>query len=122
MKINKKLLLKNSTLIIIAFGVIIVAAIVVLSGGLANFNLAKIFKSHPSSQEIAQKTIIYINEQLLKGKSTASLMRVKEESGLIKLQIKLGNEELHSYVTNDGKLFLPQAYNLDDKVSVSASK
>jgi len=56
---------------------------------------------HPS-QQVAQKTIEYINTNLLQGQ-TATLVSVKETSGVYEFQLKLGAQEYTSYVTKDGK-------------------
>ncbi|MBU2540090.1 hypothetical protein KJ786_02940 [Patescibacteria group bacterium] len=115
LKPSKKLLSQNFMLPAIAVaGIIITVAIVGFSGGLINFKFLGITE-HSSSQEIAQKTITYINEKILKGQSTAVLIDAIKEDGFIKVRFKIGTNETIGYTTIDGKLFFPQAYNLDEK-------
>lgn len=106
-KINKEFLFSKDFIIpTVTVGIIVMCAVV----GFSVSNNGK----HFSSQKIAQEIITYINEKLLNRQSTAVLLGAEKENGLIKLQIKLGNNELNSYATTDGKLFFPQAYNLND--------
>ncbi|GAH99530.1 unnamed protein product [marine sediment metagenome] len=66
-----------------------------------------------SSQEIAEKAINYINENILAEGSTASLLDVTEEGDIYKIQLKVGEREYESYATKDGKLLFPEGYNLE---------
>jgi len=56
-------------------------------------------------QKAGEKAIKYINEGLLKGAATASLMNTSEEDGVYKLHFKIAEKEYDSYVTKDGKVF-----------------
>lgn len=56
---------------------------------------------------VANKTIEYINKNLLVGQ-TASLVSVTEQSGLIKIKIDISGTSYDSYITNDGKLLFVQ--------------
>lgn len=71
----------------------------------------------PSVSEVAEKTVNYINQNLLRGQATVSLVDAVEENGLYKIKFKLGENEISSYTTRDGKLFFPEAINLDEKVA-----
>lgn len=121
LKPGKKLLSKNFIFPAIAVvGIITTAAIIIFSGqGISIRAFFSIKNSSP--QRIGEKIVSYLNEQLLKGQSTASLVSAGKENGLIKLRIKIGNNELNSYATNDGKLFFPQAYNLEEKTTAGSA-
>lgn len=99
------------------FVLVAVAIIVILIGGYLAFgegDLSKVlsFKKGLSNDEIAQKSIDYLNNDILKGQSTATLVSVAEESGLVKIKIKVGANEFDSYATRDGNLLFPQAFNM----------
>ena len=68
-----------------------------------------------SSDEISEKVINFINENVLQGQATASLIEISEESDLYKIKIKIGEEEFDSYVTTDGKLLFPQVIDMEEK-------
>lgn len=87
--------------VIFLMGLVIGGAIVFKNPGLIEK------KEALSSEEAAQKAIDYINEQILGGQQTASLIEIKEESGLYKLRLKIDNQEFGSYVTKDAKLLFP---------------
>lgn len=60
-----------------------------------------------SSQQVGEKVINFINENQLSA-TPASLVSVSEESGLVKVKIKIGDQEFESYATKDGKILFPQ--------------
>lgn len=64
-----------------------------------------------SSQEAGEMVINYIND-ILKGRATASLVEAVEENGLYKIKFSIGEEEIESYITLDGKLFFPEGIDL----------
>ena len=102
--------------IISVASIIIVFLIIGFSGGLSN--LGNLFQNS-AYKNVGQKAIDYINQKLLNGTETASLINVQEESGLLKLQIKINNNEIVTYATEDGKLFFPQAYDLTKKIVIN---
>jgi len=75
-----------------------------------------------SVEEVSKKAIDYINNDLLKGTATASLLGATEESGLAKLRIKIENDEFDGYVTLDGKLFFPQTFKLDEATNQGSTE
>lgn len=102
---------KDSFLVGLAVLAVIATAVLVIGrthpGGVsAWFNLPG------SDQAIAQKAIDYLNASVLQGQ-TATLGKVSEESGLIKMQVTIGASSYDSYVTKDGRLFFPEAFNLN---------
>lgn len=68
----------------------------------------------PSDKAIAQKSLDYINKNLLQGQSTATLGAVSREEGLIKFQVSVSGQTFDSYATKDGKLFFPTSFKLNE--------
>jgi len=107
---NLNFLNKNTALLAIAVvGIIVIGVLVFANNSGGNFSFFGIFGS--SSEKIAQKAVDYINNNGLSS-TPASLVSFSEESGLIKIKIKIGPNEFDSYVTKDGKLLFPQVINM----------
>ncbi len=60
------------------------------------------------AKQVADKTITFINENLLAQGTTASLVSILEENGIYKLTVKVGDQEPEVYVTKNGKLLFVQ--------------
>lgn len=71
-----------------------------------------------SSDEAKVKSESFINDFLMPSGSKASVSEVTEEYGLYKMIIDIGSESpVESYVTKDGRLFFPQAIDMDEMLS-----
>ncbi len=70
--------------------------------------------SRSSQDETTANTLEFINKNLLGGRTTAQLKEVKEESGLYLLKLQVSGQEFESYVTKDGKIFLPQVIKVEE--------
>ena len=99
---NLRTMDRNTWLKVIA-GVCVVVMVVVVAMTLM-----------PSGSSVAQKSVDYINANLLQGQGTATLENVSSEGGVIKFTIKIGTQTYDSYATKDGKLFFPQAFKLNE--------
>ena len=66
-----------------------------------------------SPQQAAEKAINYINQNLVQGGATASLINVIEENGIYKFRLKIGENEYDSYVTKNGKLLFIEGIDLE---------
>ncbi|KKP31515.1 MAG: hypothetical protein A2312_02020 [Candidatus Staskawiczbacteria bacterium RIFOXYB2_FULL_32_9] len=112
MKLGKIKIDQNFILIAVAVVVIAIGGFLVFGGDsfaeIFDFKMGKTL----SKEEIAKKSIEYLNNVVLKGQSTATFSDVSEESGLVKIKLKVGANEFDSYATKDGKLLFPQAFNL----------
>lgn len=75
-----------------------------------------------SSQEAAEKAIAYINQNMLRGEISASLVDVKEESGMYKVHFKIQEQEQDAYVSKDGKFLFPQAIDLEKTSQVAGEQ
>ncbi len=71
-----------------------------------------------SENEASEKTLSFINKNLLQGQAVAELKQVKEERGLYTMTLDIDGEEIDSYVTKDGSLLFPQAIDLDNTPSI----
>jgi hypothetical protein len=103
---------KNAALFGVALLAIVVVGALMSSNSSSGFSLGNLFG--PSNDQVAKKTIDYINSSGL-SQNPASLVSVSEESGLVKLKIKIGSNEFDSYVTKDGKFLFPQAFDMTQK-------
>jgi hypothetical protein len=110
--ITKILSGKSKNLIPIA---ILVAAIII-GGAIIYINpsFLRVGRSgNLTAQQAGEKAVKYINENILKGAATASLLNTSEESGVYKLHFKIGEQEYDSYVTRDGKVFFVEGINTE---------
>lgn len=104
---------KNIILILIAVAGIAVTGFLIFGSGTSG-KISFKFGGGLSYEDIAKKAVDYINKNLLNGQ-TASLAGFSEESGIIKLIVKIDDGEYDSYVTKDGKLLMPyKAINMDE--------
>jgi len=103
---------KSKNLIPIA----IIIAGLLIAGAFVYVNQGKVSEKAPeglSPQQAAEKAINYINQNLLQGGATASLINVVEENGIYKFRLKIGQNEYDSYVTKNGKLLFIQGIDLE---------
>src|SRR5207237_387072 len=70
-----------------------------------------------SKDAIAKQSVDYLNKSVLQQGQTAELVSASEESGVIKLKIKIGDKTYDSYATKDGKLLFPEAFTIDAKAT-----
>lgn len=98
----------------IALAVLLVGAMVWVIQAVGLKSLKRI-----SADEAANKVLSYINNTLLQNRATANLVNVTEdkEKGLYKLNLKIGSQDLESYVSFDGKIFYPEVVNLETAAS-----
>lgn len=115
---NTKSISKNNILIGIAVIGIAIAGFLVFANSNQGFTFSSIFGM--SDNEIANKAVDYINNSGLSA-TPVSIVNVSEESGLVKIKIKIGTSEFDSYATKDGKLLFPQAFDMSDSDSSGSS-
>lgn len=95
----------------------IVIAGLLIAGVLIYLNQGKVTEEVSeglSPQQVAEKAIDYITQNILAEGLTASLISVAEENGVYKIHLKIGEEEYDSYATKDGKFLFPEGYNLEE--------
>ena len=107
---------KNTLFIGIAvIGILAVGGLIYANSN-QGFSLSDLKIFGVSNDQLAQKAIDYINNNQL-AQSTASLVNVSEESGLVKIKIDIGGSQFDSYVTKDGKLLFPQVLKMEEDKS-----
>ena len=100
---------KNQIVIIIVIVVLIIFAFLYQKGQFKGIGLSI------SSKQAGEKAIEYINNNILAGAGTASLVSVTEANGVFKVNIKIGEQSYDSYISKDGKLLFPEGYEMDTK-------
>lgn len=63
----------------------------------------------------------FVNAFLMADGSKANIVEVSEEYGLYKLKVDITSSIVESYLTKDGKLFFPQALNVEEMNSASGA-
>ncbi len=86
---------------------ILILVVVVIIGGIGGYLFSN-NNNFLSADEASEKAISFINENLVEEGTVVSLVSVLDESGLYKIKIKLGDSEIDSYITKDGKFLFPQ--------------
>ncbi len=110
---NKKLLKNLIPLVVVLVAVLIAGAIIfVPKTNIGQKNQVNL--NQQELQQIAQKAVDFINNNFLQGQPQASLGEVKEEHDLISFKVNYQGQQIDSYVTEDGVLFFPQAFNLEE--------
>ncbi len=111
-----KSLNKNQILISISALSIVVAGVLILSS--FNYGNALSFLGiGVSTEDIAKRSVDYLNEKVLQQDQKATLVSSSEESDVVKFTIKVADQTYDSYATKDGKLLFPQALTIDTKVT-----
>ena len=65
-------------------------------------------------EEAGARAIEFINENMLQGGMTASILESGEESGIYRIKLKIQEEEFDSYVTKDGRFLFPQFIDIEE--------
>jgi hypothetical protein len=100
---------RNTILIGVAVIAIVITGVLIFAKSNIGFSLPNIFGM--SDNQVGKRAVDYINNNQL-SQTPASLVSVSEESGLVKVKIKIGDSEFDSYATKDGKLLFPQAFDM----------
>jgi len=65
-----------------------------------------------SAQDAGQKVLDFVNSNVLRGSSTASLIDTIEENGIYKVMFQVEGQNAEWRVSKDGKFVFPQAIDL----------
>ncbi len=70
----------------------------------------------PSDQKVGENILGFINQNLLQPGTTASLAsaQCKTSVDLCKVKFKIAGQEVSSYVSSDGKIFFPEAIEVEN--------
>jgi len=63
------------------------------------------------------KAETFVNSFLMQGGNKATIQDISEAYGMYKLKINIVSDTVESYITKDGKLFFPQALDIDQITS-----
>ncbi len=69
-----------------------------------------------TKEEVGRKVIDYINNNLVRPGTSASLIRVKEERGFYKIITSYQGQEIPVYATKDGTYLFLQAFDMTKKI------
>lgn len=98
----------------ITLPILLVIALVVI--GLFSFHKQPRNLSADQAKAKAEK---FVNDFLMQSGTKATVKEVTEEYGLYKLKVDIVSDVVESYISKDGKLFFPQALDIDQ---IAASK
>ncbi|MDP3727890.1 MAG: hypothetical protein Q8R18_00405 [bacterium] len=74
-----------------------------------------------SGDVVADKTVQYINENMLNGQAQATIESIEESEGLYLLKLDVNGQEFDSYVTKDGTKLFTQAINIDEPLETNSA-
>ncbi len=80
--------------------------------GLTSLQEKECLEGQVSVEESRENIMKFINEDILMGRATASLLNLIEENGVYKITVELEGEEIDAYVSLDNKLFFPEAFDM----------
>jgi hypothetical protein len=107
-------------IIVVVIIVVAIAAFAFLKGGAKNQNGTEKFAAI-SSQDAGSKLVSFINEIYGQQIGQVTLKTVTQENGLYKATITLTENgqpvDQNVYISQDGKLFLPQAIVMEDALT-----
>lgn len=109
---------RNTILVSIAIIAIVITGGLIYANSNPSFAIPNIFGM--SDSQIGKKAIDYINNNQL-ASTPASIVSISEESGLVKIKIKIGTNEFDSYATKDGKFLFPQVFDMSAKSTTAAA-
>lgn len=110
MKKALKKLFSKEIFMRIVLPIILVIALIII--GLFSFH--KPGAKNLSPDEAKTKAEAFVNSYLMQSGSKATIKEVTTEYGLYKLKIDIVSDVVESYLSKDGKLFFPQALNIEE--------
>lgn len=88
--------------------------LIVVLALIAWFSFPKTTTKELSTEEARVRAEEFINKSLMQAGNKATIKEVTSEYDLYKLKIDIVSEVVESYLSKDGKLFFPQALNIDE--------
>lgn len=80
------------------------------------------FGGSVSKEEASQKTLDFINKNLLQGQAVATVKEVKDEGSIYSMKLSVNGQEINTYVSKDGKLFFPQAIDVTQPLAAAGQQ
>jgi hypothetical protein len=75
-----------------------------------------------SSEEAKEVVENFVNTTLMQPGTTATVKEVTEENDMYKVVVLAGGQEITSYLTEDGKMFFPNAMNIEEMTKSNEGK
>lgn len=95
--------------------IIIILAVLLIAEGFYSLSKFKV-PDAVSLEEATQKTMNYINNNLVQDPIKATLVESNDESGIYSVKIKIEDQEYTTYVTKDAKFLFLQGIEMPEKV------
>lgn len=102
----------------IVLAVVIIVAGLIGAGAFFYFDQAGLL----TPEEVGERAIKFINEEILSEGNAASLVQVTEEGSVYKIKLQIGETEYESYATKDGKLLFPDGYLMEAELEGSTNQ
>lgn len=116
-RLKKKLEGKSNLIIALGAVVVILIVVAVINFGGGIFK----FEKNLTPDQAKAKAEVFINKNLVQG-TTASITEITDyNKSLYKLKVKVGTNEIDSYITKDGKQFFPQSMDIDTLASATGA-
>jgi len=116
---RKKIKSKINPLVISSVVLFLLLLVSILTSG---FGIKDKF-SKVSKEEIAEKTIDFVNKNFLSNGLTASLVSISlDENGLYKVKLKVQDQEFDSYVSRDGNILFPQGIEMKAQIGADQAQ
>lgn len=91
---------------------VLIILVIIIAGAMAyyqfNFSNKGVLAPEKAKAEVAD----FINNNLMQPGTTAEISSITPESGMYKLEVKLEDQQVEAYMSQDGKLFFPQVMNI----------
>jgi len=117
-QVSKLNLWKITTVVLVVF----LAYMLFFRGGVGStVTGGATFGASSSVDAVSEKVLNYINENLLGGQATATLLSQEEKNGLVKVTVSVSGQQVDVYATEDGQLLFPQGIDMDEPVAASAA-
>lgn len=108
-EVEKEPFYKNKSVISL---VVVAVLLIAFAAYVKEPNLKSIFVSGLSAEEAKNKVDEFIKNNLVQPGTEISIKSVTEENGLFKATVSVGQQEIVSYLTKDGKKFFPQVMDI----------
>jgi len=114
-----KIKFKNNTWILVS---VILFVLLFASIWTRGFGIKNLISGGPK-EEIAKKTIDFINQNFLSNGVTASLVSVSlDDSGLYRIKIKIQEQTLDVYASRDGSMIFPQGIKMTSQEAANQNQ
>jgi len=88
--------------------------LIIILGTIGYFSFSSSRVKNLNESAAKEKAVAFVNSYLMADGSKASIVEITKEYGLYKLKVDITSNIVESYMTRDGKLFFPQALNIDE--------